>query len=250
MDSAVAKTVKMHLEGPVHWPPPRTRKRLLSQEPDCDKRRKVCEGQEVRAVAGGVRSQGSQTRSVAFTRLPVASCCSLPVPWGVQRSSSVSASTQTLSRDRPSSVDDLCDLDVELLEDDVFLAEDTAPDVFLVEDTSPDVYGSQEAMAAILDTLMHLMEQGVSEPLTHLCSGLALAAKEQDVGEDRRPESPTRVEGVVAIPLGGRRHVATNTTNVPTRVTTTMAPRRKSWRKASRHWHSIRARSNSSTQTD
>ena len=221
MDS---KTVKMQLEGPVRWPKPRGRKRQLSFEPEGDKRRKVCvvSGQEVRPVPAGVRSQGSQTISWAIARLPVASCCSLPVPWGVQRSSSVSASTQTTSRDRPSSVDDLCDLDVELLEDDVFLMEDTAAEV-------------DGAMAAIFDTLVHMMQQGVPEPLTQLCSALEL---------------DTSVEGVDVTPFGLRRHVATNTTNVPTRVTTTMAPRRKAWRKASRHWHSFRARTNSATQTD
>ena len=241
MDS---KTVKMQLEGPVRWPKPRGRKRQLSFEPEGDKRRKVCvvSGQEVRPVPAGVRSQGSQTISWAIARLPVASCCSLPVPWGVQRSSSVSASTQTTSRDRPSSVDDLCDLDVELLEDDVFLMEDIATEEDGAQEamapifgTATEVDGAQDAMAAILDTLVDMMQQGVPEPLTQLCSALEL---------------DTSVEGVDVTPFGLRRHVATNTTNVPTRVTTTMAPRRKAWRKASRHWHSFRARTNSATQTD
>lgn len=230
----------MQLEGPVHRPTMSSCKRRLSLERECDKRRKVCEGQEVRSVPSGVRSRGSQTMSLAIGRLPVSSR-SLPVPWGVQRSSSVSASTQTLSRDRPSSIDDLCDLDVELLEDDVFLAEDTAP----------EVYGSDEAMNAILDTLLYMTQRGVHEPLTPLCNALISPIKDEDDGEDQQQEPDSGVEGVVFTqPLGGRRHVATNTLHVPTRVINPRTPRRKYWRKGSRHWRSSLTTNNSSTQTD
>ena len=53
-----------HFHGIADPKPPRTRKRLrkTTQSGSCNKRRKVCEGQEVRAVAGGVRSQGDEEK--------------------------------------------------------------------------------------------------------------------------------------------------------------------------------------------